>query len=261
MKLSSFAAILYHELAHHLVPEAAPNADKALRERAADAFALRKVLAANYNPILSFLTFAFFAKLEEDLRHTPADTKYETALCRGMKFYAAGLAAGLRDADFIRHFETSGKMQKVSDELVEMKEVIREESCANALDIPASILAARAGRASELHAARMTLSLWKPVPGTCSGVAGELWLDGKYKLDFDNTQQSDELDLGELSIGRHLFALASVSVYCIAPQRPYRLQTIAYALKCDGEFTASRAETLRARMTLPPGGKLYCAID
>ena len=265
LKLSTFAFFIYHELAHLIVPEAAESVLLNARERAADNFALRKALAADFSPMLSFFSFAFYAALHSADGVDETKQGYEPSLCRGARFYVTGLEAALRDPGYVRYAETRGQLQSIKSAPAKIAALLREDGVSCTLEIPPSLQDVPSSGVGSVpdptvELVETSVRTWEPVPGTCSGASGELWVDDEHVADFNNTQDSEDLELGELSIGRHRFAFKSVRAYCIAGYAPFPMRTAATRLSCEGTFSVPKSGRLRMSMTLLPGRKLACNI-
>jgi hypothetical protein len=262
LKLSTFAFLMYHEVAHLIVPEAAPSLLPNVREKAADQFALRTGLAADFNPMFVFYSFLFFAKLEEAQNIDAEKLGYEPAICRASKFFISGVDAGLKDKEFVRYMDRNGLLVKFYSAPGEIQTILEEDGVNCDLNIPASLVSSieKAKAKGVFAEVEAKVKIWRPQPGSCSGASGDLLVDGEEITSFDNTEDLSDLELGSLSVGKHEFAFEDVTAYCIAPYPPYPMNIGASDMSCRGSFTVPKSGKLKLAMNVLPGDRLHCAI-
>lgn len=106
VKLSSFAFILIHELAHHIEPELGFE----VREDKADALAVDIGLRAGFNPMFAYTFFAVFAGIEEAQAAGTAKAGEGTSLCRGLFMFEKGRIAAEHDEGFMAYLREQGML-------------------------------------------------------------------------------------------------------------------------------------------------------
>jgi hypothetical protein len=172
-----------------------------------------------------------------------------------------GIESGIRDPGFVDYLKSRGELEKMLALPKNLATLLQQESVVCDLKVSDSSLQSEPRRPSRSAAVVETrVELWQPQPGTCTGASGELWIDGEYVADFKNTDDVSDLELGDLSIGLHRFAIEDVRVYCIERLPPYPMRVLTSRRKCQSEFSVPKSGRLRLAMTLQPNGRLDCGI-
>jgi len=127
MKLSSFGFLVFHEIAHHIIPEAASTNPTHISEVAADKFAIEYTIKADLNPMFAFYTFSLFGKVEEMNEQPATGQNHPASLCRALKFFMNGRAAAENDADFVRHLKRQNLWSQWKHAPEQVQAVLDEE--------------------------------------------------------------------------------------------------------------------------------------
>ena len=261
IKLSTFAFILAHEFWHHLNP-AAPLEERELK---ADAFAAEVGVKADFNPMLAFYTFMFYASIEGEQSLHETKPGYPAPLCRALYFFEKGRIQADADGDFMESMKSQGLLEAWRALPARLQKLLISENV-TCLDFEVSDLApampARDDR-DPGSAARISVRVqsWRPTPGQCNGLQLELSIDGEHAATIKNMIDADPIDVGEFTQGEHEFSFGKIIGYCIEPSTPFRARAFVSGLSCNGRFKVRKAKDLRIYLRTTMSGEiLTCAL-
>ena len=109
VKLHSFALILGHELAHHFEGHLDDASSSVYDEIEADERGIEIATQADYNTLLSWTPFIFFAAMEGDQGIFDASASHPPPVCRMVRVLEVGVDDALDDRGFVNYLEETGR--------------------------------------------------------------------------------------------------------------------------------------------------------
>ncbi len=123
IKLHGYALILAHELAHHFYGHLNNSTSSLDEEMEADEEAIKLALASDYNPVLGFTAFLFYAVFENDSGIYDGSATHPPPICRVSLMVIEGTKALKKDRKYMSHLNETGQYTawtKAMDELVDV---------------------------------------------------------------------------------------------------------------------------------------------
>ncbi|MCR9260897.1 MAG: hypothetical protein NXH95_14330 [Pseudomonadaceae bacterium] len=255
IKISTFGFLTLHEFAHVLNP----NEHYKTRETSADLFAVSYATKADLSPILSLFSFLFFAGIEGEENLTKASATHQSAMCRGVEFFKAGVDAAEAEPDFRSVLRSQGTLREWDRSVRDMKDMLESGE----LDCPEPDLSRKpqaltqpARKTPEHYQAK----IWRPTPGVCNGVKFDLYVNKEFVETVNNTSDSSNIELEDLKSGTHLFEFDEITAWCINKNPPFRMQIVFRDRQCQGTFRASNSSELQVFVEPDRFGALRCGI-